>query len=164
MIRDFDSFFEWLMRWEGETLENVPGDRGGPTRYGIDQRSHPDVVIAALTRDRARRIYATEFGASYASELPAPLCWALFDGEINQGKSGAARCLQLALGTVRVDGVIGRETKAAVRRAALLPLTFSLLKKREERYKKTAWGDATLAKFLPGWLNRVESLRKELGL
>jgi hypothetical protein len=34
--------------------ENVPGDSGGPTKYGIDHASHPDVNIYNLTGDGAK--------------------------------------------------------------------------------------------------------------
>jgi hypothetical protein len=47
-------------------VENVPGDDGGLTKYGIDEESHPDVDIANLTRDQAIAIYAKD-GVSTAS-------------------------------------------------------------------------------------------------
>src|SRR6478735_11274468 len=53
----FDEYFDWLVPWEGAAYENVPGDPGGPTKYGIDQRSHPDVNIRALTKEQAKAIY-----------------------------------------------------------------------------------------------------------
>ncbi|MDR1304478.1 MAG: hypothetical protein LBK76_04560 [Verrucomicrobiales bacterium] len=161
MITDFDSFFEWLMKWEGERLENVPGDKGGVTKYGIDQRSHPDVVIAALTRDRARRIYAQEYGSSIGATLPVPLNWVMFDAEVNMGCLGACRCLQRAI-DVDADGVIGPVTRAALQRVEPRATAARLIMERERRYKEIAWTNSTQDRFLPGWLNRVADLKKNL--
>ena len=37
----WESFFKWLMKWEGETITNDPRDPGGMTAYGISRRFHP---------------------------------------------------------------------------------------------------------------------------
>ena len=85
----FDDYFEWLMRWEGEAYEDDPDDPGGRTKYGIDQRSHPNVDIRNLTRDQAKAIYRRDYwDAVKADELPPGLRLVVVDIAVNNGKGG----------------------------------------------------------------------------
>ena len=106
-------YFSLLMDFEGQVYEKDPNDPGGATKFGIDQRSHPAVDIAALTRKDAERIYLSEFAASAASKLPSPFSFVYFDTSVNCGETTAARCLQKSV-EVRVDGRIGSDTMKAV--------------------------------------------------
>jgi len=149
------------MLWEGEEYENVPGDAGGPTKFGIDSRSNPGLNIRALTRDQAKGMYLREYRAGKAGVFAHPLDYMWYDCEVNMGASGATKVLQRAIGAV-ADGVWGEKTSAALRAAlkkgpASMLGAFTLA--REKRYKDIAHANASQHKFLRGWLNRNSAIK-----
>src|SRR3954467_11859594 len=96
--------------------ENVSGDSGGVTKYGIDASSHPGVDIRNLTRDGAIAIYAREWQKYGIEALPEKIAVAQFDVRVNGGH--ATTWLQIALNKVAgarlvVDGNMGPATIAA---------------------------------------------------
>lgn len=158
----FDNFFEWLMKWEGEVFENDPSDSGGATKFGIDSASHPGVNIFALTREKAKIIYHEEYwGAVHADELPAPLDWIMTDIAVNNGRSRAAKWLQIIVGA-DPDGILGKKTLAAVAAQPAPSIAKALLARREAFYRSIARGSQV--KFLKGWLNRNNDLAKVTGM
>lgn len=157
-MKSFDQFFEWLMKWEGEVYENDPDDAGGATKFGIDQRSHPEVNIRNLTRDQAKAIYRAEYwNGVRAEQLPWPLNWIVTDIAVNNGPGRAVKWLQEALG-VKIDGKIGPQTIFSANNAIPNVIALRLLNRREIFYRSIAKGSQ--AKFLRGWLNRNNSLRE----
>jgi lysozyme family protein len=161
MTFTFDAYFEWLVPWEGSAYENVPGDPGGPTKYGIDQRSHPTVNIRSLTKEQAKEIYRREYWAAIAGDkLPPRTAWAMMDSGVNCGRTTAARWLQTVLG-VTVDGRIGPITLAAAAKADDAGLAASILDIRQRHYRALG-AKPNFKKFLNGWLNRNSSLRDKL--
>lgn len=158
MTARFLNWFDWLMKWEGTTFENDPADPGGATKFGIDQRSHPDVNIQDLTRAEAARIYWKEYWSKVrAEDLPDGLGEVVADIAVNNGVSRAARWLQQCLG-FSPDGVIGPITVKAAKGGNAKALTKSLLDRRESFYVSIATG--AKQKFLRGWLNRNNDSRK----
>ena len=156
-------YFSLLMDFEGQVYEKDPNDPGGATKFGIDQRSHPAVDIAALTRKAAERIYLSEFAASAASKLPSPFSFVYFDTAVNCGETTAARCLQKSV-DVRVDGRIGPETMTAV--SAMLAagdqgkLLGRFCGQRDLYYKNLAFTRSSMQRFLKGWLNRSAAMKQ----
>src|SRR5436190_12575968 len=66
--------------------EDVPGDHGGLTKFGIDQASHPHVNISTLDFAGARQIYFdNEWTRCRCDELPAGYDIAVFDIAANNG-------------------------------------------------------------------------------
>ena len=151
---DFAAAFNHLLRWEGGYV-NDPDDLGGETKYGITKRRYPRLDIRNLTIEEARAIYRRDFfDALKLGLLPERLQYIMFDGCVNQGPAWTIRALQRRAG-VRQDGKIGPITARASRE--VLPV--SLLAIREERYRYIA-GFRNNAKFLRGWLNRLDSTAK----
>jgi lysozyme family protein len=161
MMTLWKDYFELLMEFEGEAYECVPGDRGGATKFGIDQRSHPDVDIEALTRCGAERIYLAEFGESTASKLPAPISFAYFDLAVNAGERQAAQCLQRAV-CVNDDGRVGRATLGAamamIAHGESGKLLGRLSAQRDLFYMGLAHTRPSQNKFLNGWLRRSKAM------
>jgi len=131
----------WLFRWEGTTYENDPSDDGGATKYGIDQRSHPNVDIKNLTAEEATDIYWNEWVKDGCEHLPSPLDWLFFDACVNCG--------------------IGRAQKFLTA-SARDPKKFQ--QERSNFYIRLAEQKPRLAKFKKGWLARVNDLSKVTGL
>lgn len=160
-MKTWDEFFSFLLTWEGTIFENDPDDPGGATKFGIDQRSHPTVNIAELTREDAKNIYLQEFGASFASKLPPSFCWLAFDATVNCGESRSVRFFQRAL-YVTEDGKWGVKSLSAFERLKNdNALSGRVLTARNDYHHSIAKG--RLAKFLRGWLNRTLALATFIG-
>lgn len=112
----FDQAFEIVIGHEGGYSDN-PNDPGGRTKYGISQRSYPNVDIPNLTLDRAKQIYQSDYWSKAGCDLCDPgLALVVFDAAVNTGVGQAVRWLQGAVG-VTADGVIGPATRAAIQNA-----------------------------------------------
>lgn len=137
-------------------VERDPDDPGGTTKYGIDQRSHPNVNVATLSLQQAKEIYrAGEWMKCRCDCVKAPWDLAIFDAAVNMGMSRTIRLVQSVV-QVTVDGFIGDKTIAAVNHSALDAYN-EFLTLRESYYRSLP---LTLrSKFLKGWLNRVADLR-----
>ena len=122
----FDAALKFVKRWEGDWVDD-PHDRGGVTKWGITIRTliakaldlnNDGVVDRRDIRDmtvwQARNIYFTDYWiAAVCPSLPTSLALLQFDCAVNQGVGRAARILQKSVG-VKVDGIIGKKTLAAV--------------------------------------------------
>jgi len=145
--------------------ENVSGDSGGVTKYGIDASSHPGVDIANLTRERAVAIYEREWQKYGIEALPEKIAIAQFDVRVNGGH--ATTWLQKALNEVGganlvVDGNMGPATIAAANKCDVDKVVRHFIKQRDARFEAIATGPR--AKFLNGWKQRDRDLEKFLGL
>ena len=154
---------------------NNSSDRGGPTNFGITQRTlaaargRPVLVeeVRAMKVDEARAIYRSNyFTAPRIDELPALLQPVMFDMSINHGPGTAIKLLQLVLTSVgcscTVDGGIGDETIERTVKAVSEEgenLINLLVDKREDFYRQIVAGDASQGVFLKGWLNRAKEFR-----
>ena len=162
----FANFMPFIFAWEGG-YDNDPDDPGGETKYGIDKRSHPKEDIKNLTRARASEIYWQEYWQrNRCEELPPRVGEVVMNIAVNAGSARAGKWLQQALNrhygaSLAEDGQIGSKT-VVVARAILDPsnLAEALLDRTEEHYRSIARG--RLAKFLKGWLNRNNDLRKKV--
>jgi lysozyme family protein len=145
--------------------ENVKGDHGGCTKYGIDASSHPGVDIANLGRAEAIDIYWKEWGKYNIEALPTKMAIAQFDVRVNGGP--AAKWLQRTLNEVeganlKVDGVIGQQTLAAAFRCDEDAFCRYFITLRDQRFEAIAKG--SLAKFLEGWYKRDRDLERFFGV
>lgn len=158
----FLKFVPFILTWEGEVYENDPDDNGGATKYGIDQRSHPKEDIRNLTKERAYEIYFEEYWSRCrCEELPVSVGEVVMNIAVNCGPGRAGKWLQQAV-SATPDGVIGPKTIAAAKLASPTHLANDLIDRTEEHYRSI--GRGKLAKFLKGWLNRNNSLRKWLNV
>lgn len=143
--------------------ENVSGDSGGLTKYGIDSKSHPGVDVANLTRDGAIAIYWQEWNWRNVDLLPEKLAIALFDVWVNGGYP--VRWLQCAINLANVltraphltiDGDLGPKTVAAAFACDQAAVLRYFIAEREARFARLAVGPR--AKFLHGWQDRDRDL------
>lgn len=146
--------------------ENVPGDDGGLTKYGIDAADHPGIDIAGLTLDQATAIYRDgEWAHCLCDELPHGVDTVVFDTAVNQGLHTAGILLQRAIRAsgfkLAVDGEIGPGTvSAAVAACVSSPwgIIERMLEGRRDLYAEIVMHHPVDGKFLHGWLNRVNDL------
>ena len=137
--------------------ENVPGDAGGLTKFGIDQASHPHIDIKALDYSQASQIYHDdEWTRCRCDDLPDGYDIAVFDIAVNNGAGAAAVLLQRAV-AVTIDGFIGPKTIAAANNAGASGLA-TLLSLRRDRYEAIVARNPGQSKFLKGWLDRNSDL------
>ncbi len=139
--------------------ENDPDDPGGETKFGIDKRSHPDINIKTLTRQKAKEIYYSDYWLPVAADKLKPkTAWAVVDCGVNCGKGRAIKWLQESVGT-RQDGIIGPLTIKAANELDDTDLARMIVNRREQYYKDLN-KQARFKKFYKGWINRNESLRR----
>lgn len=136
--------------------ENVSGDAGGLTKWGIDQGSHPHIDIEKLTKESAEEIYAESYWKKIrAEEILEPLCFVIFDVAINNGVYRAALWLQ-EYAKVTMDGFIGPITLAACNKIPIA-LSHKIIDRRESFYHQLSKKPGQ-QQFLEGWLNRNHDL------
>jgi lysozyme family protein len=134
----FLAFLPWLYKWEGKVFENDPDDPGGATKFGIDQRSHPAVNIRDLTEEQADEIYSEEWNSDNCERLPFPLGEVYFNACVNVGK-------------YRADQLMAKTRSAG-----------TFLDAQQAFYERLAEAKPKSAKYLKGWTNRTNDLRKFL--
>ncbi len=137
-------------------LVNHPQDPGGVTKFGISQRSYPDLNIPALTREDAQALYQRDYWAPIqGDDLPAGLDLVMLDHAVNAGPARAIRLLQQLVG-VPADGLLGPVTLAAIARADLQDLIARYSELRLDFYRDLP----TWKHFGAGWTRRVQRARR----
>jgi len=149
--------------------ENVDGDSGGLTKWGIDKSSHPNVDIANLTKDAAVMIYYGEWENHNLDSLPDKLAICAFDvwvngGHANQWLQMAYNCVDGNKPFLKEDGVLGPISLAALNSCSPIEIDSivkQFLAERDARFEQLARTES-MAKFLSGWEQRDADLRKYL--
>ena len=138
-VTTFDQAIPRLLGREGKDTDDPDG--GGLTRFGISQDNHPDVDVKSLTKDQAIAIYRAKYwDAIGADGLPDSIREMAFDSAVNQGVGFTNKALDISGGD---------------------PTRF--LQMRENQYKIVA-ENPKKAKYLNGWLNRLDSFYDALGI
>lgn len=162
---NFDKAFEGIIAEEG-VYSNDPRDPGGATKFGITWRTLESAVAAGivpacriedLTIDGAKAIYrALYWSKVHGDELPWPLSLFVFDAAVNQGNEPAKKMLQKTLNTVQ-DGIIGKNTLAAIAKANQPELCALYMAERVLRYTGTQNFDV----YGRGWMKRLFKIAME---
>ncbi len=184
MSRYFDAAFKELMYWEGGArFHEVNGDPGGATKYGISLRflkglpreaadfdndghiTHHD--IASLTEDKARGLYLKHFWIHYqlGNFESEPVAIKLLNLFVNMRGRVAGRAVQRALGScgvrgIKEDGYLGPISQAEVNQVTCSPsltamFLAALRAQQEGVYRLIVAHNASLEKFLKGWIRRA---------
>lgn len=143
---------------------NDSEDTGGETKFGVAKNANPDLNITGLTWEQAKRVYYRRYWLmSHCDELSAispEFTLFYFDAVVNHGVGRAAKFLQQAVG-VTVDGDIGPKTIAAVQSkiagGGYTELIVELACIRKVFYNGIVTRNPSQAKFIKGWLGRVDS-------
>lgn len=165
-----------ISRWEGGTV-NDPADHGGPTNFGITQRTlaafrgRPVTAeeVRTLPRAEAVTLYRQRYWSTTGVDrLPEALQPVVFDSAVNMGPGTAVRLLQQALADlgqpVVVDGVLGSVTAATTARLVADrgagPVVNAVCDRRRQRYLDLIAADPTQTCFHAGWRRRCDSFRR----
>lgn len=163
MTDKFDNAWNLLMELEGGIVDN-PDDPGGLTKWGISQRSHPDVDIVNLTEEIAKSIYKRDYWPWYMQSVSDwGVAAELFEQLVNMRPKTAVKIWQRALNYLGaglvVDGQFGPATLHAINgysRRMRIPLLKALNGVQFMHFLKlvesTDWADT----FARGWLRRIE--------
>jgi lysozyme family protein len=141
---------------EDVTWEDVPGDSGGVTKWGVDQSSHRGVDIKNLSLADAEAIYYKEWEEHKCNLLPTPIAEVVFDTFTTGGHPIV--WLQEVLG-VTVDAALGPNTLGEAAKSDPLNTANSFLVKRDQYFTSLADSVSHDRKFLAGWLNRDKNLK-----
>lgn len=167
-----DTALRFVLRWEGGFVDH-PNDPGGRTNKGVTQKVYDawrqrqgqaprDVKLIDDTEVHA--IYAADYWTPPRCDLLAsPLDLVQFDTAVNMGVGRAVRFLQAAVGC-DVDGDFGPGTERAVAKCDAGASVADYCRRREAFYRALAEKNPKLQVFLKGWLNRLNALRREVGL
>ncbi len=171
----FDAAFEYTMVNEGG-YSDVPDDRGGKTNYGIIESEYArwlgrpvtEADMRNLTKTVAKQIYFKWYWSPLHIEriTAKNVAIALFDRAVLNGLTGCSRHVRVVLGyeeksngdSANFDGLI-----AAVNKMDPITFVMKLADRCEAKHRRVVELDRSQARFLKGWLNRVNRMRRELG-
>ena len=168
----FQAAMPFVLRWEGGYV-NHPNDPGGATNKGVTQKVYDDWRrqqglavrdVRQLTDDEMHALYERGYWLPpRCNLLDTPLDQVQFDTAVNMGVGRAVRFLQQAVGA-GVDGNFGPGTEKCVANCDTGTALVAYCNAREAYYRSLAQRNPKLAVFLKGWMNRLNSLRKHVGL
>ena len=164
----FESLFPHILKSEGVVFENDPVDTAGATKFGLitddlkvyykDQSKNWEDV-KALTQDEAYKIYKKLYWDAFkADEIKNDsLAHFIVDGAINQGKGTITKYIQQVCG-INDDGIFGSGSLAAVNAHDPKALFDGIKQKRHDKYHRIVEKNPSQAKFIKGWMNRLNSI------
>jgi lysozyme family protein len=164
-MSSFAAAFKKIIVIEGGYSDDA-ADHGGETRYGISQRSYPDLDIAALTLEAARTIYQRDFWDAFSlgSLTSQAIAEEVFDSHVNTGPR-VAIWLQQAYNLtnywqgnhdLQEDGDIGPLTIAAINTSPHPDRILKVLNGLQiGHYIQIVRKSPGQEKWFGGWLQRV---------
>lgn len=155
----------FILSWEGG-FANVAGDRGGATNKGVTIATFRSVFgqsktvndLKNLTDDQWMLIFKKLFWNKWMADniKSQDIANLLVDWVWASGAYGI-KLPQKVLG-VKIDGIVGNKTLAAINNYPNQRELFDKLwKERKEFFERI--GKGTQAKFLAGWLNRLNGIQ-----
>lgn len=169
----FEKAIGHVLRWEGG-LVNHPNDPGGITNRGITigvfQKYALSVLgvmpsieaLEMLTEAEAKAIYREVFWPAITGDqiVSQDVANIYFDAFVNMSNSAVAvmqKTLNAMGAHLVVDGIHGPLTLAAINAANPVQLFSNFKAARIKYYTDLAQHRPSMAVFLQGWLNRVNS-------
>lgn len=159
-----------IIEKEGSTFTNHPEDAGGPTKYGITQRTLGNWLgrsatideVRDLTEDEARNIYEELYVRQprFNQIKDDHLRYLVIDCGVNHGIRRASRWLQQTIGA-RPDGFVGPLTLAALERRQPFKVWSKVLARRIKFYGFLVDRDHSQVKFIYGWTRRAASFLED---
>ncbi len=170
-VNNFPKAIKEVLKAEGGSkYTNRPTDRGGPTKFGITQKTlsalYPDMDVKDLTQELAEKIYFTEYWKKNNIDkiIDYDNAHMVMDSVVNHGSAGGGKLVQKALNDLgaglAVDGEIGQLTVHAVNSADPRSFRNTLYLFRKAAYEDLARRDPVKgAPNLKGWLARINKFK-----
>jgi lysozyme family protein len=177
---DYRDAIKKVLQHEGGYV-NHPNDKGGPTNWGVTQKTYNDYMtkitgrayqstideIKSMPIGNAINIYKALYWDKMSGDKirKYAIAAAIFDQAINRGTSSAVKQAQRVLKknfnypSIAEDGVMGAGTLTALNTVDEAKFLNSYLQESILAYNKIVQNNPTQSVFLNGWLKRVESLR-----
>jgi lysozyme family protein len=168
-----------ILRREGGFVDH-PVDRGGPTKYGITQKTLSAYLgraaltseVNSLSEDVARDIYERNYYfAPRIDRLPGLIQPFVFDCAVNHGPRRAIKFVQSLCNQagyqplLSEDGAMGPNTRRAAEWAQreMGPVFLqALVEERRNFYRLIVRSDPSQQVFLAGWMNRANEFAEEI--
>ena len=173
-MANFKSICEWVMRQEDSTLSGKIvdlGDGQGSTRFGIAQKSHPEVTSwfysttmpAALALPIAEQVYRETYWNRFQGDaiVSDQVASCLLSFSINDGESREVKMLQECL-NIPADGAFGSQTLEHTNAYAPEVLAPALRAAQADFYRALVVSNPTDIRFLQGWLRRAARIYPSL--
>lgn len=171
-MANFAGIFMWVMRQEDANLSGVVKDLGdgqGRTRFGIGEKSHPNLDPTFYTKPAiealadAQVIYKQTYWDRFLGDQ---IFWddvasCLLSFSINDGTAREVKMLQACLG-VPEDSVMGPVTLQHTNAYNPLILAAALRAAQADWYRKVAAANPNDQQFLNGWLRRAARIYPSL--
>ena len=169
-MSDVNAAIQFVLRQEDGrmtgVITNTPGDRGGRTRWGVAETSHPELAASGFysSMPTAASLVVAEsvYKRAYADPVMLDkindqrLANAVLSFAINEGPGTAVRVLQQAM-AMPVDGAMGLHTIAAVNAIEPTTLLARLGVSQKAHYAAIVAANPSQGEFLHGWNNRVDA-------
>jgi len=156
-MADFEKAIEKVLMWEGG-LTDDKNDSGGLTKFGISHTAYPNVDIANLTIDEAKKIYKRDYWDKIKGDeiQGQAIAEVIFDFGVNAGVETAVKTAQ-RICRISDDGVVGDKTISAlnnVKESVFMPL---FIIERIRHYINICKRKPSQRVFLVGWIDRTLS-------
>lgn len=168
-MADASKLKPFILKWEGGFV-NDPLDKGGATNKGVTLKTFKQFFGQDKTVDDLKKITDDQwlkiFKAGYWNPFKADEIWnqsianICVDWAYNSGAATAIRKVQEVLG-VKVDGQFGPKSLQTLNSKVPQKLFNDIKQKRIDFVNNIVKKNPTQAKFLKGWLNRINSLKFE---
>lgn len=171
-VTTFDRALDYLFTDEGVKFVNDPDDSGGPTKFGVTQKSYSNFIGYPVTADMMQALTEEDVTLFYRHEFWTPLSLgrvndpgiaiAIFDTAVLYGITATACMTQQALnvsgGLLRVDGILGDRTIELLNQATRLAFLNDFKRFVMQRIDTLVRTNPKDAKFRQGWENRAQRL------
>ncbi len=154
-------------------FSNVKEDKGGPTKYGITISTLTRWRKKTVTADDVRNMQQSEAEAIYKAWYWNPISldkiendhvqMALFDRAVLNGLEGVSTHVENVLGEPHDASHNFNKCIDKVNQTNPVAFVMRLADQCEAAHRRRVVQDPTQKRFLVGWLNRVNRMRKELG-
>jgi hypothetical protein len=129
-----------VLRFEGDAFVEKDGLSGAPAKFGINQKYNPDIDVKNLTKPQAEAIYKTRYWDAIGGDnLPPKTAEIAFDAAVNQGPAYAKDLIAKTGGDPA-----------------------KMLAQRAQDYAAIVQNNPAQAKYLPSWMNRVNTLAQDV--
>lgn len=173
-MKYFNKAYDFIREREGG-YANVANDKGGETYAGVSRVNFPSEPIwywidqlkllgpikhnsiIPSVEPLVREFYARLFKHYRIPEIKnESTAIAIFDYIVHSGTTAVKRIQRLV--GVKDDGAIGPQTLGAINSANQAFLQEDILKDRKALFEQIVARDPSQAKFLTGWINRLNEL------